>query len=98
MPKANTLYDELLANAQQSTKPHPLEDVIHKIFADKENTDLCLTQIATDLGACSHPKRGWDARPIVMNRSDRKLPFRARHPHCHRGWSIRCPAAAIAAG
>jgi len=48
----------------KSIEPHPLEDVVRKIFAEFEKqgtTDLCLTQIATGLGACSRPKRGWMA-------------------------------------
>ena len=56
-----TTVNELLADLPSSTKPHPLEGVVRKSFADNGHGDLCLTQIANGLGACSHPKRGWDA-------------------------------------
>jgi hypothetical protein len=61
MTKATSSYDDLLA-LRPSTKSHPLEDVVRKIFAGEfekyGNTDLDLTQIAAGLGASSHPKQG----------------------------------------
>ena len=56
--KTNQRYNELVANARPSTRPHPLEDVVRKIFADNEDTELTLTHITVGLGACSRPKRG----------------------------------------
>jgi hypothetical protein len=53
---------------QPSTKPHPLEEVILKIFADWEKrggTNLDLVHITLSMGACSHPKRGRDAYRTV---------------------------------
>jgi len=61
------MFADLLAHTRPG-RPHPLEGVVRKIFADREKygtTDLCLTDITIGLGACSHPKRGLDAYQTV---------------------------------
>jgi hypothetical protein len=61
-------YGGLFAHAKPATDPHPLEGVIRKIFADWEKrgaTDLDLVHITLGMGACTHPKCGWDAYRTV---------------------------------